>query len=56
MNKTKWVALGAMLAGGAMLFANGCLGALWQGFNMGWPAHNRFLNVGLEALNEVLFS
>lgn len=56
MNKTKWLTLGAMVAGGAMLFANGCLGGLWQGFVYGWPAHNRLLGIALDALNEVLLS
>lgn len=57
MKKTsKWLALGAMMFGGATLFQSGCLNDFWAGFwNTGWPSDNRWLNLGLDILQEELF-
>ena len=55
MNK-KFLALGALMFGGATLFQNGCLGGFWQGFfNTGFPTNNRVVNVVLDVLQEELF-
>jgi len=52
----KWAALAF---GGATVMAwggSGCLGPVWQGFwNTGWPTDNRWLNLGIDVLNEELF-
>ncbi len=54
MKRTKWTAL-AMLTGGAMLLANGCLGAFWQGFaTEGFPGNNRWLNIAFDVVNEIV--
>jgi hypothetical protein len=51
----KWLML-ALLAGTATLLSNGCLNAFWQGlWKTGWPANNRWINVGLDVANEVIF-
>lgn len=56
LKKTKWITL-TLLASSAMLFANGCLGAFWQGlWNTGFPGNgNRWLGLALDVLNEDLF-
>ncbi len=54
--KTKWATLATMLVGGATIFQSGCLGGFWNGFfSDGWPADNRWLNLGIDILNEELF-
>lgn len=51
----KWLTL-ALFSSGAMLFANGCLGGFWQGlWNTGWPTDNRWLNIGIDVANEIIF-
>lgn len=51
----KWLKLALLTSG--VLLANGCLGAFWQGlWNTGWPTNNRWLNLGLDILNEDIFS
>lgn len=51
----KWITLSVLLFGGATVL-NGCLNSFWQGFfNKGWPSNNRYLNIGLDVLNEELF-
>ncbi len=53
--KKKWLSLTA-LASSAILLSNGCLGGLWDGLlNSGWPADNRWMNLGLDIANEVIF-
>ncbi len=57
MSKRKLYTLTALLLGGATLLSNGCLSAFWQGmWNTGWPAHNRWLSLGWDILQENLFS
>lgn len=52
--KFKWLTLSLLATG--TLFASGCLGAFWQGlWNTGFPANNRWINLGLDILNEDLF-
>ena len=54
--KPTWLKLGAMLAGGGMLFQHGCLADFWQGFwSTGWPTDNRWLNLAVDILQEDLF-
>lgn len=56
MSKKKLMLLAGM-AGGATLFATGCLNAFWSGmWNTGWPAHNRWISLGWDILQENLFS
>ena len=55
MIRAKWMALAVMLAGGAVLFQSGCLGAFWQGATRGFPANNRWLNLAVDVANEVIF-
>jgi hypothetical protein len=55
MSKKKLVTFAALLSG--TVFATGCLSAFWQGmWNTGWPAHNRWLSLGWDILQENLFS
>lgn len=55
MKNIKWATL-AVLVGSATLFQSGCLGAFWQGlWNTGWPTENRWLNLGIDIANEVIF-
>lgn len=43
-----------LLLGGATLL-QGCLGAFWQGFwNTGWPENQRWINLGIDVVNEAL--
>jgi len=50
----KWMLFAAMLAGTALV-TNGCLNSFWQGlWNKGWP-NNPWLNIGLDAANEIIF-
>lgn len=54
-NLIKWAALAF---GGASVFGigGGCLGPVFDGFfNTGWPTNNRWLNLGIDILNEELF-
>jgi hypothetical protein len=56
-NLVKWAAL--MLGGATVLQSGGfgCLNTVWDGFwNTGWPTENRWLNLGIDILNEELFS
>lgn len=53
----KWLSLSALLFGGATVF-QGCLfgGGFWDAmWNTGWPSNNRWLNIGIDVLNEELF-
>lgn len=59
MKKSKWIALSAMLLGGATLFSGGG-GCGFSGFgrgllSTGWPSNNRWLNLAIDILNEDLF-
>jgi hypothetical protein len=39
-----------------LLGFGGCLSAFWDGFwRTGWPSDNRWLNLGIDVANEVLF-
>ncbi|TWT45527.1 hypothetical protein RAS1_19530 [Phycisphaerae bacterium RAS1] len=52
----KWMAMSALLFGGATLFQGGCLGSFFDGFfNGGFPNQPRWLNIGLDVLQEELF-
>ena len=53
--RAKWISITGMLAGGALLLQNGCLGSFWDGFRTGWPSDNRFFNIAVDILNEQLF-
>lgn len=54
MNRIKWLSL-ALLTGGTLL-VHGCLGAFWNGLiNNGWPTNNRWINIGVDVVNEVIF-
>jgi hypothetical protein len=54
MKKTKW--LGLAISTGGLVLVHGCLSSFWQGFwNTGWPTDNRWLNLGLDVANEVIF-
>jgi hypothetical protein len=55
MNKAKWLTLSAIASTG-LLLQSGCLGAFWDGLiNSGWPTDNRWLNIGLDVANEIVF-
>ena len=50
----KWLTL--VMLSSATLFGAGCLGSFWQGmWNTGWPTNNRWLNLGVDIANEVIF-
>lgn len=54
--KSKWFALAALVCSGGAVFQNGCLQDFWQGFwSTGWPTDNRWLNLGLDVANEIIF-
>jgi len=54
--RSKWFALSALVCAGGALLQNGCLQSFWQGFwTTGWPTDNRWLNLGLDVVNEVVF-
>ena len=56
MRKSKWLTLSAMLAGGAILLQNGCLGAFWKGLSSGWPGgDNKWLGIAVDVANEIVF-
>lgn len=56
MKNKKWLAMFATTFGGAILLQNGCLSAFWDGFwTTGWPTDNRWVNIGVDILNEELF-
>lgn len=51
---TKWLVLAALSAG-TLFQLNGCLGGFWDGFANGWPNGNMWLELGLDAANEIIF-
>lgn len=54
--KSKLFALAALVLGGSTVFQSGCLSGFWGGLvGRGWPTENRWLNLGIDILNEELF-
>ena len=50
----KWLTLCTLLFGGATVLS-GCMGEFWSGFwNTGWPTNSRWINIGIDVLNEEL--
>lgn len=55
IRRGKLMLLGALAASGSFLLA-GCLGSFWEGFAVGWPANNRWLNIALDVVREAATS
>lgn len=55
MKKAKLMILAAVVAG-TVLDSSSCLNSFWNGlWNTGFPSNNLWINLGLDALNEVVF-
>ena len=53
MKTRRWMML--LTLASATLFVNGCHTSFWQGlWNTGWPTSNRWVNLGLDVVNEVV--